>query len=1249
MRIIRPYGESRTEGKDGHSFSRVLYQNDQARSRHEITDFAVGHSDLVIAQWISVIDKIATKPTGDRGATKEQREFRNRLGKAAWHRLCAANRIPVSAQTDTSVEAVWNFKIHPYGSATYKGGAKQPDPRGRWYARFAGDASPEGADADAIARKIDSHLYEAAMRLNPDSPVRSKGQIELRARSIAKNTLALSSEKRGKQPNVPSTYEDADKELYFQRCDIAQEIYMAAKACETEHSRPFRLSDAAKLLSAHWSRVFGDDVQTMEQAIEKAPGCLALHLAIRDVYRAKLKRRTAPARSKTQKGSAPRQTPAAQILPKSKGALLELIKQVDSNREVADVIRRGKLVHYTAADLVTDDADRAEADDTTAGALTHWPQDLSRTRYRTSEGQSAIKRSEAFVRIWRHTIALAALTLRDWASMKRGDIGDVLGEAEKAAGCKNFDRDAQGRKVRLLFGSRADEFSKNDDAQKDLLRSAIRIATKLRNSCFHFTGRKGFISALEGLAEPEIVEPNILKQAIVIWKMDKEDRGRRIRAGLTAVHANSFFDRAENADILAHLEAEPDADDLPIPRFGRVLLRAQNTWKGKDKLLLPEAGNRVEYEANPAARCRYVVLKALYERPFRNWISQRPTDEVTAWIRKAVVRSTQAAKSMNAKGDTTKQAMIVSRAEKLLNDREWDVDSFFAELSRATASEMRVQRGYGHDGEAARDQAEYIDEVLCDVVALAFDAWLKQENLAWIVQLAPATPLPDTAKCQLDDIGSTATIEDPENWEAALYLFLHLVPVAEAARLRHQLAKWKITSTLDDNELSKEDAYRLQKLESTLVLHLDMHDAKFEGGDTLTGCDEFKQLYAPQSAFDRIFPSTSDDRLVGLVPKRGLREIMRFGHRGLMSKVAMIEKITDKEVDDYLRAETETGPDSVVALQKQREEAHAKWVNGRERKGNFTPDDCKSYVEAVRGVAVHRRLGARATLTDQVELHRMLMSVLGRLVDYSGLFERDLYFATLGLIHAAGQTPADVFSGSPGLNSKGKPDGGLGLLARGQIFSAWRDENLKSNSTGKPCDDAKKIKQQLEALFGKDRSGRTLFGGSGTLQALRNDLAHFNCLHGGDDAPDLSKLVNETRVLMSYDRKLKNAVSKSIKELLAREGYELEWQMSHHVLRDAKVGAKRAVHLGNKKIYDGYNNDWRMIEECLKSQFQTAQLAHLFSGQSVALDDITSCDLARIEWARKNEKNRGRTHQTRPGGKQKTKARRRKNRAYIER
>ena len=99
MLIIWPYGRSETGYVD--ELRRVIRlrakyaqgENDGERRQEgeavlEVGKFAETRPELVVAQWISVIDKIARKPGRGRKPTPEQRSLRDGLGRAAFGLPC---------------------------------------------------------------------------------------------------------------------------------------------------------------------------------------------------------------------------------------------------------------------------------------------------------------------------------------------------------------------------------------------------------------------------------------------------------------------------------------------------------------------------------------------------------------------------------------------------------------------------------------------------------------------------------------------------------------------------------------------------------------------------------------------------------------------------------------------------------------------------------------------------------------------------------------------------------------------------------------------------------------------------------------------------------------------------------------------------------------------------------------------------------------------------------------------------------
>jgi hypothetical protein len=1188
MRIVRPYGSSRSKpGENG--LRRLLVQKNPERTERDVPEFARSHDELVIAQWISVIDKIARKPTGQKKPAPELRAFRQKLGNVCWLRLVEGGQLSGATGGSRQFLAdLWWFKIHPYGPGaeeprTLRDGSRAPSPKigGRWYQVFAGECLPDQADPRKlaeIAERIEKHLYHSEYRLGQNAKPRSKGKIEGRAASISSNVFASSD-----CPDVNAGATTADIEAYKKPGDPVSLIYRTA--CEIEDKRRrVGLAVAAKILFEHWGKVFhhahGGLPMSVMEACEKHPGMFALHIALKRCYARLLKRtrRDTPEHRKQARDG----RRLSKLLPRDLDQALRLSSRQAANAELGELVRLGKIVHYAASEA---NADRPEA------IRDHWPANIDNSPFWTSDGQSEIKRAEAFVRIWRQTLVLAGLTLSDWASMRTAFEGDILGSRDKleeALQPGRFERTRFERKLHLLFGNRASSFTlPNDAACLELLRGLIEAAANLRHAIFHFKGRGTLLDELANL--PARLPASVRESARQLWRADTADRTARLKAVLRAADVEHFLKTDQLRQVFELLAANAPPE-LPLPRFSRVLQRAEGAWIDDKGIRLPEPANRRSLR-DPARLSQYTVLKLVYERPFRSWLRTQRADVISEWIDVAVSRTTEAARRMNAKGDETGRKVIAARARDLPKPSAGsDIIDFFFDLSAETASEMRVQRGYESDAEKAREQAEYIDHLLRDVVILSFSQFLCEQKLDWLLDLQLDHAASDQVAV-LDDLRPAAPVPDAEEWVAALYLLLHLVPVESVGRLLHQLVKWNVTASRA-SRLPRDEEIRLQRLGDTMTLYLDMHDAKFEGGSAL-GQHDLEDLFESIRLLDQVFPKDPGPDVDHRIPKRGLREIMRFGHIPLVRKLAGGRKIDTETVERVLAAEQplDGGLSQIAIWQQRREQLHEQWVKEKQ----LAEGSLREYCEVLSSISRHRQDSNFVNLVDHVRAHRLVMAVLSRLVDYAGLFERDLYFTTLALLHRKGFRPEHLLE-----------EDGLRLLFRGQIIFALRKHKVSP--------EALHILAELAKHFSE------VWATGNPNAGIRNKLAHLNMVQGTSPAPQLTRWVNRTRQLLAYDRKLKNAVSKSVIELLAREGMELRWTMkidgTAHELVEAGLSARCARHLGAKRLVlanTGTRPTTVFIDESLHSDGFVSMIAEAFEGRRQQAISI-QLNLSRVDW-----------------------------------
>ena len=942
MLIVRPYGRTATDFDANGTLRRALRKKPKYTRAQDILEFAERHPELLLAQWISALDRIASKPRANAKPTREQRALRDRLGRAAWELL--KERLPPDRADE--LRKLWWRKIHPYGNANDDRSPGRG--KGRWYARFAGGAEPGEIgiqQAAEIARRIETHLHRQECRIARGRKDKRKGRIASRAESIARNVAAPID-------RLPRrAWTSADRGRYAEAGNVAAEIHRTAKEREANRRR-VNPDVAAAALFAHYGRLFRGDGGTplgVAEAKDREPGLFALHMAVRETYGRVLKNH-----GKDRREHGNRRRRVSDLLPRDMEALFRLVESMGRNRELAALVRLGKLIHYQAAPAGPEQEVDSATGDEPAHAIDRWPDagGVEAGRCRTSPGQSGIKRNEAFVRVWRGVVALAQRTLTGWADPD-GDINrDIFGRQSIAAAVGDrHDEDACRERLRLLFGNRAQEFHLKADG-RDILRFALEGWAGLRNRSFHFVGRGGFAGALRSGLEIRI--DDVQEVVSKLLGTDNAERRSRLVETLRAAHLEFCHDR-EQLTALFNALKEGGTANAPMPRFRRILGRAEDAWRLKGyRLRLPAAENRRDMEANPRRLARYVTLRTLYGRAFPAWLETRNAGTLNGWITRASDRATAAAKSINSDPDAAARM-----ADQVSLKAGEGIGTFMDRLAALTATEFRVQRGYANDPESARNQARHLENLRCDVVAQAFDSYLKEAELNWTLEDPTDEPLPDGRMADLTGMDSLlpgGIGKQAENWHAALYFLIHLVPVEAVGGLRHQLRKLSLLEPGPSEDVAA--------VEGIFDLYLDMHDAKFEGGEGTTGAQALKDLFESEALFRRACPEDSAGT-GSHVPWRGLREMLRFG-RGepRLMEVFRQRPVSKANLDEVERLEAEPtgGGNSIVAkAHAQREELHAKWAKGKRR---FSQRERAAYRDTLESVVDHRHRANHVRLVN---------------------------------------------------------------------------------------------------------------------------------------------------------------------------------------------------------------------------------------------------------------------------------------------
>ena len=1100
MRITRRYGQTRADREQ----RRLIEKAGDGKGKTDIVQFAQKTPELLVAQWASALDKIAAKPRGTEKPTEAQRNFRERLGGAFWDEL----RGFIDTADHAEMKKLWLRKVHPYPKGDKRD--ERDVRKTRWYESFCGDIDPAQVKPAEVAAKVKTHLHENQLRLN--GAQKRTGLIVSRAESIAKNVLKLKQDAN----TIPE-----QSDYCVGGVDPIAEIHRSICKPDKGNVSPRQaLHISAEKLRAHFGRLFGEGA-SIDEARTAQPELFALHEAVKSVYRRRLKRC--------------RKKPHAldKIIPRDWKAMYGEIGTIATNRSCNHDIRLGKVIHYH---LLEKQGARSFAmpKDEWEGMR----KSIETSDFWHTDEQIYIKQAEAFVRVWRGGLALMARSLRDMSPPDLVDRDILTKSARKDALARLNDTQFQSQ-IKILYGIDVSTKLLGDAEQnKALFQFMLEKTAAIRDSIFHFKDMATVKGGLENLDTAK----NLQAKFNQITQDHQQKRIKHIAAELEAAQLCNYATAPQIDAIFTHLtQANKGAQLLPLPRFKRMIERAVNTGE----LTFAHKLNRTNFEADENLRCQYIVLKSLYDSPFRMALQKLKRAELKTYIETSIQRANKETKKINKTDE-------LSRVQKVLGASQFDdLADFLDRLTAEMASEMRVQKGYDPDAEAAQRQARFIDNLRCEVIARAFKQWLEDENLTWLLKNPlPDAPDPAASAERLKELHESVEVKTSFTpWQSALYILLYLLPINAASALRHQLRKWVIVRGKTDHKTGIDFA---EALEEVFDLYIVMHDAVHTGGGAaLPRQDELKELFENPADFDKVFPASTDPAQAkdSHLPIRGLRELLRFGGFPILEDVFKTQKISSKEVEAWSEQK-----ESIKDSQQKREDLHAKL--SRKKAKDITKKDAQAYKDCNEKIVAYRQLAAQVTFTNHLRLHYLLMAVLGRLVDYAGLWERDLYFRTLARLYHENKAPCEVFE-----------DEGNDRLNDGRIVDAF-----------------KKLKPEAQDKWKKFPSEK-----GKQAPHWRNNFAHFNMLQKLNEL-NLTEEINHARGLMAYDRKLKNAVAKSIIDLLTREGLILRWQMDEAgKLGEATIQSKSINHLGGKGG-----------DEALHGEQFVKMAARLFNGKALS-------------------------------------------------
>ncbi|MBR9910613.1 MAG: hypothetical protein GYB33_09720 [Gammaproteobacteria bacterium] len=823
---------------------------------------------------------------------------------------------------------------------------------------------------------------------------------------------------------------------------------------------------------------------------------------------------------------------------------------------------------------------------------------------------------------------------------------------------------------------------------QEVVWALVRLATQIRHGTNHFNVRHRLVDEitgglLTGDNHPQhfhnrpgnIVHSSMLERFDKLLAFDTRLQWQVLLDDLNAFSITKYLNNPQLTTLLQELIKGQTGTDLATPKFMALLRRAANLARAEEKeygeekmpeeseflstnalrrfgpLELTDLSKKKDTSLNDV---RIDLFRHLYRTGFPAWLEEKRVDD--DYLKNAI-RAVFDARAFREEAFAEEQRIVAQGTllESSDVDAISDLSALFATLAANAAGEerlrrnsraraktretVRVQSGGRPD---TKEKPSWQATLREDIYGHLFAEYLNEEHLSWIWDIKePHNPIAEDLKLgEIPDLDQS----NRENWESQFYTWLYLVPSDQVSLLRHQLHKTLALDAAADKSVSgsaadEQDRATLSRMSNLMALYTAVQEAGFDGNEHVEAYGEEADyiFYADHDQFKSIH---SQDDLTNTVPgtRRGLRQILKFGHLSAVQRIYEKHRVTQAEAEDLIelygkkRGGEEPQINDFTSRSKLHKEIEGLWEKQQPREKHTTDKDiedkCKAYKTSAIKMALHNFNIASARLTDHADLHHLLIRVVTRLLDFTLTWERDRNFLYLGMLcdklrtiekddrgsvlsstlnlelhhlpyvvkkgksaekkrwsiclkigdrHA--QESAEIgFSGSDestiqqallqeyGLLRLWDDEMGLSLDARDieldllptdhrclfiKYFVKLAGENEKDVAAREKAPKNKPITDHSQ------RSGAYSYSYKISKKQIRNDFAHFNILT--KERLNLTYLTNAVRSLVSYDRKLKNAVSTAIADIVSDAGLEIQWTLERDRLKKPLV-IPRVVH-----------------------------------------------------------------------------------------
>ena len=770
-----------------------------------------------------------------------------------------------------------------------------------------------------------------------------------------------------------------------------------------------------------------------------------------------------------------------------------------------------------------------------------------------------IKRNEAFVLNMIDACAFAANNIRNIVDTEQ--TNDILGKTEYVQSLKKTNR-VNKQLFKFFFGT---DLPATDSHKAKTLWAMRGAVQQIRNAVIHYKqGALDTIFKIEKFEYPDFEDQSYTD---TIYKTCLETELQQV--------PEAFAQQLKTGGVLAYypyddLKALLNTVSFSLcrtvvpfaPSFKKVQKQGQNYQNAQNenfydlvlKSYLPKEKDASKEEAYNA---RYFLLKLIYNNLFlRNFTENR----------------TQFSKTVNyilSQNKKQAEASKNSKAYAFEAVRQMKEEESISDYMAYIQSQLMLEKNKKED-DKSEDTHINFEKFVLQVFIKGFDDFLQDEKFKFIAK--PYFQLSKDETKQTEQLNQfeqgiinecrvqSHSINTEEATHVAFFTFCKLLDATHLSNLRNELIKFK--QSAKQFELS----HMLEIIELTL-LNADRVPADYRKlYENKTDClNRILFFIADGIDFTKwsdLFVQTDNETPV---VHANVELTVKYG------TAKLLEQLIAKDVSFKLSKSNFTlwnkAKDTIEVLINKRLDLHKQWEEAvrkdKEEKNKkikprsnfaqkFINKEGNDYSELCEYIDDYNWQVNKLHFVHLSRLHHLTIDILGRMAGFIALFDRDFQLFDASRTQDPYQLKAFV-SLSNMAKDLNKQNDIAGI--KGMEYVVKRD--------GSPITEADRNSLK-DCIQNKREYFSKVFFLKGSKQfEVRNYIAHFNYLSTTAENYSLIDLLNEIRDLLSYDRKLKNAVNKAFIDLFDKQGMELKLKLNaNHRFEIESVNPKLIYHLG---------------------------------------------------------------------------------------